>query len=503
MSVKLKSLIVGIVVCLVFAGAGIGIYCAWPAITGVITDSSYYTSKDVQDAYDKGYDDAFKNKTELEAQIEYYKGLTDQYYISILEYQKQIKDYETQNSKLQATISSLNEQVSSLKTLVSNLQSSNETNLETIVSLNNQIVLLNNQIVELTNQVQNNSSVVNNLNAKIAQLEKSIAYYEDYISQLENGEQVVATFEFDGCVYNIQILNKGGKVSVVDPTSTEYVIFNGWTVDGQPVELSTYVVNKNTKFVADVTYKYAVTFMVDGQQYGDIQVVDKDGTASLPTAPTKDDYKFKYWTLGGIQVDVTTYKITASTIFIAEFSKMLNAYTWTEISAISSSGKAQDYFQVGDKKSFKFTHNGQVHTLNAVIADLNRHDLPGIVFVLEFPFKESYLSETQISSYMEESLASVLKEVQRPGYGGSVYNTKAFMLRIAEVYNSGYSQYGYDPFEYFTDQDFSKLSDKGQDYAFAFADYASGANMELHYSNGQVSFEYDAFTTHFMFGFCI
>ncbi len=378
MSVKVKSIIVSIILCVVIAGVGIGLYCAWPAITGTITDNKYYTSEDVQNAYDEGYQDGINNENELTAQVDYYKKLTDTYYASILEYQAQVKDFETLNANNQTTISnlendkselettvsnlqstvaensatisennllisslqsqvasltassednereiaSLESQISNLQTLNSQLQSTNESNLSTITVLNNQIVSLNAQIVDLTNQVQNNSGTVSSLTAKIAQLEESIAYYEQYIAQLENGDQVVATFEFDGSVYNVQILSKNGTASVTDPTSTDYVIFNGWTVNGEPVELSTYTISTNTKFVADVTYRYDVKFMVDDITHNS-QIVTSGAYATLPTAPTKDGYDFDYWTTDGVtQVDPTTFAITQNTTFVAKFTQL-------------------------------------------------------------------------------------------------------------------------------------------------------------------------------------
>ena len=83
-----------------------------------------------------------------------------------------------------------------------------------------------------------------------------MSYYEQYIAALENGEQVVATFEFDGSVYNIQIVNKNSLLTVTPPQSTAYVIFNGWTVNGELIDLETFRITENTKIVADVTHKY-------------------------------------------------------------------------------------------------------------------------------------------------------------------------------------------------------------------------------------------------------
>lgn len=171
----------------------------------------------------------------------------------------------------------------------------------------------------LLGQVANNSIIVSGLNSRISELEKSIAYYEQYISQLETGEQVVATFEYDGSVYNIQIVNKGSKLSVTSPTNTEYKIFNGWKVDEEFIDLDIFTITQNTKIVADVIYKYDVKFSVNNEIISN-QIVLKDGFANLPETPIKDGYDFVGWTLDGINViDVANYTITGNTIFVAKF----------------------------------------------------------------------------------------------------------------------------------------------------------------------------------------
>lgn len=375
---KVKNFIITIVLCLVLVGAGVGVYCAWPAIVATIRGNAYYSAEDVDKAYNDGFEAGNNNKDELTAQVDYYKGLVDEYYKSILDYQEQVKTAEKQKttdeerinflessvSSLESTISSLREvqtqneqlidennekianyekqisdlrknqtenaeevkklnaRIDELNSLNSQLTQTNSLNVETIKTLNSQIVSLNEQIVNLTKQVQGNSDVVSALNAKIAELEKSVKYYEEYIAQLETGEQVVATFEFNGSVINVQILQKGSKVSVVDPVSTDYVIFNYWTVDGEQVDLADFTLQKNTKFVANITRKYDVKFMNDSSVV-DSQIIAENEYAILPEEPSKDGWDFDYWTLdGSVMVDVENYNITQTTTFIAKFTQL-------------------------------------------------------------------------------------------------------------------------------------------------------------------------------------
>lgn len=221
-----------------------------------------------------------------------------------------------------ASITSLENQVANLTTLNSQLEQTNESNTKTISTLNNQIVNLNSQISELTLQIQNNSTNVSSLNNKIAELENSIAYYEQYIAGLESNDQVVATFEFNGSVYNIQVLPKNSYASVINPESDNYVTFNGWTVNGQTVDVSTYPITQNTKFVADITCKYDVVFKVDGNEYNR-QIVVENNLPTIPATPVKDGYEFDGWSLDGVNViDINTYLVKEHSVFIAKFTKL-------------------------------------------------------------------------------------------------------------------------------------------------------------------------------------
>ena len=392
-----------------------------------MSGTGVYTKEDIDNSYQDGYSTALKNKDEYDNLISSYRdnitNLTD----SISQLNSQInvlnktnQDYKNELNNLneikiqnEETINSLSfqvdennniinnlnneinncynqinslnlsvqnkdeeisilyNQINSLQNLINQLQYTNELNLQTITNLNNQISTLNTQITDMTLKLQNNSTDVIALNNKIAELEKSIAYYESFISNLENGEQVVATFEFNGSVYNIQILNKNGTVSVVNPTSTDYVIFNYWTVDGVQVDLSTYQVQTNTRFVANLTYKYDVKFMVDENEYSS-EIVLKDNYINVPDNPVKDGYEFDGWTTNGVDiVDVEAVQVTSNLIYTAKFTK-LHTVTFmyedeiTETQTIRNGNFADNV--IVDSSEYKVFNGWK---LNDVIVDLS------------------------------------------------------------------------------------------------------------------------------------
>ncbi len=373
-----KSIFISAISVLAIAFLGVLLYSFWPAITGTINGNKYYYASDLQESYDRGYDDGCKSETELTAKVDYYQSLVDEYYIEVQTLNNELSLLMGENSDYEKTIleltnlkienetaindlvsiknenelfiqtleneitnleielvnlkksetnktneiNTLQNQINNLQTLVDSLQKTNTLNLSTIDNLNNQVINLNSQISALNLKLQQNNSSVSDLNNKIADLEKTVAYYEEYIAGLENATQVVATFEFDGSVYNIQILNKGDIVSVTTPSSTDFVQFNYWMVNEQQVDLATYPVNENTKFVANVTYKNYYEFLVDGEMYDNGYTLS-GSTLNLISVPVKDGFEFVGWSIDGVNVvDLNDYVITKNTTFNALFVQL-------------------------------------------------------------------------------------------------------------------------------------------------------------------------------------
>ena len=416
----------------------------WSKVKEGMAGNGLYTQDDVQKSYEDGYNTALSDKSEYEKLIDSYRDtitmqndLISQHTsevnilnISIKDCQGQITTLNEQKTALESQVETLNtirtsneatitdlngqiaalnnqilslsankdenerqiarlnEQITNLQSLNAQLQETNELNTRTISGLNAQIASLNNQIADLTLQTQNNSSVVNALNVKIAELQKSVSYYEQYLSSLESGEQVVATFEFDGSVYNIQVVNKNSLLTVATPPSTAYVIFNGWTVDGEPIDLATYRITANTKIVADVTHKYEVNFMVEGENHNN-QIVLKDAKVTIPANPTKNGYVFDGWTLDGNNViNLTTYTVTQNVTFTAKFTKLYSVVFKYEDSTLKTETvKSGQYATAPSASSTAYkVFNGW--KVNGVAANVSEYRITAdTVFVADITYK--------------------------------------------------------------------------------------------------------------------
>ncbi len=309
---KLKATILSLVSVLLVGAVGIGLYCTWPAIHGTITDEKYYTAEDLQNSYDLGYQTGCKTETELVGQVKYYKDIVDEYYAEV--------------NTLNGEINFLSNNSQALKEQINQLQNSGEAQETTIANLQN--IVASNQIV------------VDELNNQIYLLKKNIKYYEQIIANIELENQVVATFEFNGIICNVQLLGYNAIAADPNPESTADAIFNGWTVDGEVVDLSTYHITKNTRFVADVIYRYTVTFIANGETFANQIVTQGEAPTILTTTPIKSGYEFVGWSIdGNTVIDWSDIIVNENLTLYAVFS----IPTWEEVTFNGYS----DYFNSG------------------------------------------------------------------------------------------------------------------------------------------------------------
>lgn len=230
---------------------------------------------------------------------------------------------QNQNTLNLAEIDRLEAKIVDLNEYISDLEDVHSSNLSTISNLNNQLVTFSKQVVQLTTQIETNNQLISTYQAKVTKLENSISYYENFISQLISSDKVLATFEFDGQVYAIQIVDKNGYAESLTPVSTDTAIFNYWTVNDSQVDVSSYQLTANTKFIANITHKYEVNFIANGEEFVTSQFVVENGFATEPVetpTATQEHYVFAGWSINGVDiVDIESYAITSNTAFYPIF----------------------------------------------------------------------------------------------------------------------------------------------------------------------------------------
>ena len=351
---KVKAFIASIACILIVGVIAILLYCFWPAITGTINDNKYYTAEELQEAYDKGYNDGCKTETELNGQVEYYKQLVDEYYIQVNTLNDEIatlndglrqKDeqilsltstknsLETEMSSLQnaikekeKTIEENNQEITSLNKQIEEisdsdngktqeiqklkqqveemtetnkqLQSTIDSHLIDIALLNSQVSSLNNQITELGEQIDDYKSQIASINTQIATLndtienyKKEIEGYKKVIEELKKLNACVVTFSVDGQIISTQQVNKTESPSHVDVPLSDKYVFDGWTIAGSSELVDPF----SYSVVEDMQFvakirKYKVITFTIDGSVISTQKIVEDSELKLPDTPQKEHY---------------------------------------------------------------------------------------------------------------------------------------------------------------------------------------------------------------------
>lgn len=124
----------------------------------------------------------------------------------------------------------------------------------------------------------------------------------------------------DGENYHNEIVLKNANVTPpAAPTKNGYV-FEGWTIDGNtPVNLTTYTVTQNVTFTAKFTKQYSVVFKYEDTTLKNETV--KSGNYATAPETNSTAYKvFNGWKVNGVAVNVSEYRITSDTVFVADIT---------------------------------------------------------------------------------------------------------------------------------------------------------------------------------------
>ena len=92
-------------------------------------------------------------------------------------------------------------------------------------------------------------------------------------------------------------------------------------MDNVKVDVASYPITKNTKFVGKFIDRVEIKFTVNGEQYGDLQYIVAGSQPIKPTDPTSGTLAFKGWSIDGTTVvDLDTIEIVSDTEFKAVFA---------------------------------------------------------------------------------------------------------------------------------------------------------------------------------------
>ena len=340
----MKRQLVGLIVLLVvFVGM----------LTTILVNSKYifrsepfYSETEVEKMCDDAYMQSIKDNSD-QALYDKMSELT----IKNLELVNKNEELLLDKENLLSTITKNNETIFSLNATISSLQEDNSKNEQEIEDLILEVEALEKENKLLVYEVSQKNLLIEENNKTILQLQNSISYYQEFISGLETDYEVIAIFIVENEVFNIQKLNKNGLAYLeTEPTVSENCVFNGWKVNGETIDLSTYQLTCNTTFVADLTYSYAVNFIVDDAVYN-TQTLNSNDTLYLPNPPIKEDYKFMGWSFDGVNVieDLSSVFIDKDINFVAVFClKGFSETSFIGLDNLSNNFSAEHVWSCGD-----------------------------------------------------------------------------------------------------------------------------------------------------------
>lgn len=239
------------------------------------------------------------------------------------------------------------------------------------------------------------TSIADALRIKKGSTEKIKA--ENFAQEIRNLKFVASTIQFvsEGVVISSKALVNGDPITKpANPTkasTTEHTYnFIGWSLDGEnvvsvPSVMGTSDVTYIAVFREEVRY-YTIRFLngntvlqTERLPYGEMPVYKGD----VPVCEEDATAEFIGW-------DLDLCVVLGDRDYYAEFLTVptLNNTSWAEISEISASGEAENYFAVGDTKMV--TLNGTVGTLALNYDTYN-------VYILGFDHNKDVTGDTGIT----------------------------------------------------------------------------------------------------------
>ena len=249
------------------------------------------------------------------------------------------------------------------------------------------------------------------------------------------------TFIYENNTVSTQTVRNNEYAQDVEIENTTYKVFNGWLLNGNLVNVESQKITSNVTFDASITYKYDVVFTVDGAEYNK-QIIVQNGYATLPENPTKTDCEFVGWTINGLDlVDVASYKINASTTFVAKFKEWTAIYNGSivvvdKLEATSSSSTFNvdiDELKTTDKIRVTFS---KVGLFDGVDGNLPTYYWDGDSF--EYKFSNPTIGDLVLTNESTFTVSSV-------GYISNITLTISCtadgVLTISSSTDTGYSDF--------------------------------------------------------------
>lgn len=254
----------------------IGVY--WDKVKLFLSGEALLTVEQGQEKYEEGYEKGTANMQTLQTQINAYRQTIEENEVAISNLQLQIQTLQEQSSANQSLISELQEQISSLQ--------SQNTELQNLVDA-----------------------------------------YEDALPILVEENQAIVKFMVGNELKDIQVIDKNSTITNPYQVSFEdgnVSTFNGWKVNGETIDISTYVVTDHVVLIADITEKVQVVYTVNGESLSS-EIILSSTKPNYPTLTGYESYFFQGWYNGDIKIDTDTFVATENITLNAVVKQTITA----------------------------------------------------------------------------------------------------------------------------------------------------------------------------------
>lgn len=254
----------------------IGVY--WDKVKLFLSGEALLTVEQGQEKYEEGYEKGTANMQTLQTQINAYRQTIEENEVAISNLQLQIQTLQEQSSANQSLISELQEQISSLQ--------SQNTELQNLVDA-----------------------------------------YENALPILVEENQAIVKFMVGNELKDIQVIDKNSTITNPYQVSFEdgnVSTFNGWKVNGETIDISTYVVTDHVVLIADITEKVQVVYTVNGESLSS-EIIVSGTKPNYPTLTSYENYFFYGWYNGDVKVDTDTFVATENVTLNAVVKQTITA----------------------------------------------------------------------------------------------------------------------------------------------------------------------------------
>lgn len=276
----------------------------WDTVKNAVTNgSNIATEEDVNNAYKDGYNEGIKDKDNYTALVNDYKS----------KYEEEVK--KNQN------YAKLSNDFTLLQAQFEVLTKNNNVKTDEVLQLKAQVEKLQTELDNRIIQDNEYDSTLANLNAEIASLKETIKNYEEYINNNQTQNNILVSYKIDDTIYHTESVIEGSTPTAIEnPTNTDYLVFNYWTLNGERVNPSNITITDTTTFIANVTHKYAVRFY-NGSTVISTQIVVENQTPNEVGIEDEERKVFDGFSIDGKNViDVYNTPITSHTDYYAVFT---------------------------------------------------------------------------------------------------------------------------------------------------------------------------------------